>query len=384
MPAAKRPPLSMIARAADLHALTEWLAQEPLIAVDTESNSLFAYRERVCLIQLSTRSADYIVDPLAIDNLAPLGALFAAPHIEKVLHAAENDVMVLRRDFDFRFVNIFDTAAAARIIGRKAVGLASMLEEFFGVVLDKRYQRANWAARPIPAEQLDYARMDTHYLPTLRDILYQQLVQGDHLAEALETFETLTTVQQSLAQFDPNGFWYNNHARDLSRRQMAILRELDLLRDQLAQARDVPPFKVLNDEALAHLARQAPQTLDALYTVQGVSSALIARNGSALLAAIEAGLRAPLPSRPEQTRQDANTLARYNALREWRKERAAARGVESDVIVPKEALWAMAENPPRSLADLEHVPSLGAWRRAQYGAALLEVLANVPEEDVSD
>lgn len=384
MPAAKRPPLSMIASAPDLNALTERLAQEPLIAVDTESNSLFAYRERVCLIQLSTRSDDYIIDPLAIDDLAPLGALFAAPHIEKVLHAAENDIMVLRRDFDFRFVNIFDTAAAARIIGRKAVGLASMLEEFFGVVLDKRYQRANWAARPIPAEQLDYARMDTHYLPTLRDILYQQLVQGDHLAEALETFETLTTVQQSLAQFDPNGFWHNNHARDLSRRQMAILRELYLLRDQLAQARDVPPFKVLNDEALAQLARHAPQTLNDLYAVQGVGSALIARSGSALLAAIAAGLRAPLPSRPEQTRQDANTLARYNALREWRKERAIARGVESDVIVPKEALWAMAENPPRSLADLERVPSLGAWRRAQYGAALLEVLANVPEEDVSD
>jgi ribonuclease D len=381
MPDAKRASLTVIAQPLDLQQLVERLAQEPLIAVDTESNSLFAYRERVCLVQLSTRSADYIVDPLALDDLSPLGALFAAPHIEKVLHAAENDIMVLRRDFGFRFAHIFDTAMAARILGRKTLGLAAMLEEFFGVALDKRFQRANWAIRPLPAEQLDYARMDTHYLPALRDMLHAQLAQRGHLAEAQESFEQLMHVQQSQAQFDPNGFWFISQARDFTPRQMAILRELYALRDQLAQARDLPPFKVLTDDVLAQLAQRAPRTLAELRAMSGVSDALIARDGDALLAAIAAGQRAEPPVRPEQTRQDANVLARYNALREWRKNRAAARGVESDVIVPREALWAIAENPPRSLDDLAKVPSLGAWRRAQYGPELLEVLANVPLED---
>lgn len=381
MPDAKRTSLTIIARQDDLDALVERLAHESLIAVDTESNSLFAYRERVCLIQLSTRNADYIVDPLALDDLAPLGALFAAPHIEKVLHAAENDIMVLRRDFGFRFTHIFDTAMAARILGRKTLGLAAMLQEFFGVALDKRFQRANWAARPLSAEQLDYARMDTHYLPALRDLLHEQLVKRGHLAEAQESFEQLTTVQQSQAQFNPNGFWFINQARDFTPRQMAILRELYALRDRLAQERDLPPFKVLTDEALAQLAQQAPQTLSALRAVSGVSEWLATQSGAAILAAIAAGQRAEPPARPEQMRQDANVLARYNALREWRKNRAAARGVESDVIVPREALWAMAENPPRTLDDLANVPSLGAWRRAQYGAELLDVLASVPLEE---
>lgn len=380
MPNAKLPPPTVITHAPDLHQLVERLAQEPLIAVDTESNSLYAYRERVCLIQLSTRSADYIIDPFALSDLTPLGALFAAPQIEKVLHAAENDIMVLRRDFGFRFANIFDTAAAARILGRKALGLAAMLEEFFGVKLDKRHQRANWAARPLPPEQLDYARMDTHYLPPLRDILGAQLAERGCSAEAAEIFEQLTNVQQAQAQFDPNGFWHISHARDFSLRQMAILRELYLLRDQLAQARDLPPFKVLTDETLAQLAARPPQTLAELRAVSGVADWLVAQSGAAILEAIVTGKRAPLPARPEQAQRDAVVLARYNALREWRKNRALARGVESDVIVPREALWAMAENPPRSLEDLANVPSLGAWRRAQYGAEILQVLSSVPED----
>lgn len=380
MPDAKLPPPIFIAQPAELAQLVERLAQEPLIAVDTESNSLYAYRERVCLIQLSTRSADYIVDPFALDDLTPLGALFAAPQIEKVLHAAENDIMVLRRDFGLRFANIFDTAMAARILGRKPFGLAAMLEECFGVKLDKRHQRANWAVRPLPPEQLDYARMDTHYLPALHDILEAQLAERGCSEEAREIFEQLTTVQQAQAHFDPNGFWHISHARDFSPRQMAILRELYLLRDQLAQSSDLPPFKVLTDETLAHLAASQPQSLSELRAIKGVADRLIAQSGKAILEAISIGKSAPLPVRPMPPQPDAVVLARYNALREWRKNRAVARGVESDVIVPREALWAMAEHPPRCLEDLANVPNLGAWRRAQYGAEILQVLASLPED----
>ncbi|PJF34398.1 MAG: hypothetical protein CUN49_15865, partial [Candidatus Thermofonsia Clade 1 bacterium] len=194
-------------------------------------------------------------------------------------------------------------------------------------------------------------------------------------------FEQLTNVQQSQAQFDPNGFWSIGYARDLTPRQMAILRELYLLRDQLAQAYDLPPFKVLSNETLVQLAQKAPNRPSQLSAVSGLSDWLIAENGKAILEAIAAGQRADLPQRPEQAPQDMNVLARYNALREWRKKRAMTRGVESDVIVPREALRAMAENPPRSFEELANVPGLGAWRRAQYGAEILEVLASVPPQE---
>lgn len=363
----------MITSMAALRELAERLATEPLIAVDTESNSLYAYREQVCLIQISTRHEDWLIDPLAVHDLSELGALMANPAIEKVLHAADNDVMCLKRDFGFEFANLFDTMQAARVLGRKNVGLGSLLEEHFGVRVNKAYQRANWAIRPLPREQLEYARMDTHYLPTLRDMLRKELEEKGHLTEALELFEAITALAPSIQTFDPEGYWHINAARDLTRRQMAALRELYLLRDQLAFQRDVPPFKVATDEALATIARSGAQTANEITALPGCGG--LGRYANEVVAAVRRGVTAPLPSRPNEPRTDDEILARYNRLRDWRKARAAERGVESDVIVSKEALWAMAINVPHSLSDLETVPGLGPWRRERYGESLLRLLA---------
>src|SRR5258707_4438061 len=146
-----------------LRVLVDELQKQSLIAVDTESNSLYAYQERVCLIQISTLDHDWLVDPLALDDLSPLAPLFASTAIEKVFHAAEYDLMCMKRDFGFTFNNLFDTMLAARIIGLKAFGLGALLEQYFGVQADKRFQRADWSQRPIPIEQVRYAQQDTHY-----------------------------------------------------------------------------------------------------------------------------------------------------------------------------------------------------------------------------
>jgi ribonuclease D len=111
------PRSTLISRPQSLRKLTDTLAQESILAVDTESNSLYAYRERVCLIQFSTTERDYLVDPLAIDDLSPLASIFASKRIEKIFHAAEYDIIMLKRDFNFRFMNLFDTMLAARILG---------------------------------------------------------------------------------------------------------------------------------------------------------------------------------------------------------------------------------------------------------------------------
>ena len=143
------------------------LSKQAIIAVDTESNSLYAYQERVCLMQFSSPEKDYLVDPLAIDA-SPLGPLFRSPDIEKIFHAAEYDLIMLDHDFGFQVSNLFDTMVAARILGWKAVGLGSILREQFGINVEKKYQRANWGRRPLPDEMLTYAQLDTHYLIPLR------------------------------------------------------------------------------------------------------------------------------------------------------------------------------------------------------------------------
>ena len=162
------PPI-LVADQDGLDRLVGALAAHPVVAVDTESNSLHAYRERVCLIQFSTPAADYIVDPIRLPDLGPLAPLFANPDQQKVFHAAEYDLICLRRDYRFEFANIFDTMSAARTLGWPQVGLAAILDTHFGVTMNKKYQRADWKRRPLTPEQLDYARLDTHYLVALRD-----------------------------------------------------------------------------------------------------------------------------------------------------------------------------------------------------------------------
>src|SRR5258708_36855385 len=185
------PPPVLVAAPESLGRLVAALVREPAIGVDTESNSLFAYRERVCLIQFSTPDQDFILDPLAVDDLSALGPLFANPAQQKIFHAAEYDLICLKRDYDFKFANVFDTMVAARTLGWPRLGRAAILQDRFGVTMNKRFQRANWGERPLTDELLDYARLDTRYLVALREVLAAELAAGGRTEEAQEEFERL-------------------------------------------------------------------------------------------------------------------------------------------------------------------------------------------------
>ena len=147
------------------------------MAIDLESNSLYSYREEVCLIQLSTAEKDYILDPIAGSDLFGLGQIIQDPSIEKVLHAAEYDCILLRRQYGWKLENLFDTMWAARILGHARYGLANVLEDAYGIKLNKKYQKANWCKRPLTKAQLNYAQMDTHFLLQLRDFARRRIAE---------------------------------------------------------------------------------------------------------------------------------------------------------------------------------------------------------------
>src|SRR5262245_24645052 len=184
MPDSPLPPPLLIAEPGGLTALLQRLTSEPAIAVDTESNSIFAYREQVCLIQFSTSVQDYLIDQLTLPDLQALWPVVAYPQQQKIFHASEYYLICLKRDYGFEFANVFDTMIAARTLDRPHVGLAPLLEAHFGVKLNKKYQRANWGQRPLTAEQLSYARLDTHYLLPLRDVLATELIASGRFEEA--------------------------------------------------------------------------------------------------------------------------------------------------------------------------------------------------------
>ncbi len=370
------PPATIIVSDEELAEHAARWAAEPLLAIDTESNSLYAYREQVCLIQLSTRTADFIIDPLEVADLSPLAPILADPGVEKVFHAAEYDLMCLKRDFDFTFAGLFDTMLAARICGEGQLGLASMLSAHFGVEVDKKHQRADWGARPLSPELLHYAQLDTHFLPLLRDLWKTRLEEQGRWPEAREAFGELARIPPAERHFDPEGFWRINGAQDLSPRQLSLIRELYLLREQLAKARDVPPFKIFDDRALLALAQVAPHHLGDLPGLPGMSALQIRRYGRDILRAVQRGETSRPPTPHRHPRPDPHTLIRYEALRNWRKQRAQERGVESDVIVPRDALWELARRAPTSLEELSAIPGLGPWKVQAYGVEILQVIAS--------
>ncbi len=373
----------LVAEPDSLARLVDDLAREPAMGVDTESNSLYAYRERVCLIQFSTPAQDYILDPLALVDLSALGSLFANPAQQKVFHAAEYDLICLKRDYDFKFANVFDTMVAARTLGWPRLGLGAILQERFGVTMNKRFQRANWGERPLTDELLDYARLDTRYLVALEGVLAAELAAAGRAAEAQEEFERLERVTGAASQspggpaadgVNPQAFWRINGARDLTPAQAGVLRELFLYREHQAERADRPPFKIMSDQTLLELARVQPVSLDELPGLPGMTQAQIQRHGARLLQAVRRGQAAGPVRPPHAEREPDSVRERYELLHQWRKRRAQARGVESDVIIPRDALWELARLNPDSLEALEHVEHLGPWRRATYGAELLAIL----------
>jgi ribonuclease D len=379
------PPPIWVDKPASFRAMLAHLRGEPALAVDTESNSLYVYHERVCLIQISVPGTDYLVDSLALDDLYGLGPLLADPAVLKVFHGAEYDLSVLHRDFRFVVAHLFDTMWASRILGWPAHGLAALLKAHFGVTLNKKYQRANWGLRPLPPAQLDYARLDTHYLLPLHEIQVRELETSERWPQARHRFNQLVQTRWEPKAFDRDGFWRLSGVRDLDDAGRGVLRELYLFRDERARAENRPPFKVLTNKVLLALSEERPEALSRLHQVKGISRRMVGKHGRGLLDAIRQGAKQPLAweERPRTNhdsgrgyngRPSAACQARFEALRTWRNAAAEGRGVEPDMVLTNQTLWAIAQRNPRKLGDLTQDGLLAPWQADEFGTGLLAVL----------
>ena len=351
------------------------LQGRPRFAIDFEANSLYVYRESICLIQISTEETDYIVDPLVGLNLEPLGDLIEDPAVEKVLHSAEYDLFLCKRHHGWDMENLFDTAWAVRILGFEKTGYGNVVEKIFGVKLQKKHQKANWCERPLSEDKLTYAQNDTHYLLSLRDNLANALQENGHWEEAQELFWEQCQIDPPNTDFDPDGFWRIREVKQMTPRERAVMRALYLYRDDEAQKQNRPHFRIFGDRTMAEVVEKMPASNQQLAQIKGMNSRQIKRYGKGILHAIRQGKQDPLPIRPPRDPRPAATVARrYEDLRQWRKNTAVARGVESDVIMSRQTMWEMANVKPSSLSELKTIESLGDWRRKRYGAEIIKVL----------
>ncbi|MGD8315502.1 MAG: HRDC domain-containing protein [Syntrophobacterales bacterium] len=286
MKASMHPP-KLIATQPELEKFLEYISDAKHLAVDSESNSYFAYRPRVCLIQISRNHKDFILDPLTLEDVSPLGRIFADPSIEKVLHAAENDLIGFKKDFRFRMRNVFDTSVACRLLGRRKLGLARILAEEFGVKLDKKYQRCNWEKRPLSAEQLYYAQLDTHFLIDLRNRLHGELLKKNLWSQAQKEYLRLEEIRLNLPRkWDPDGYLRLKGAQKLSEPSLRVLKELSAYRERLARSINKAPFRVMNNEFMVRVARAMPRDVASLLRIRGLPSRFKGKGAAKLLGII--------------------------------------------------------------------------------------------------
>ncbi|MBN2047097.1 MAG: ribonuclease D [Anaerolineaceae bacterium] len=352
------------------------LKNEPIIAVDTESNSLFAYDEQVCLLQFSTPTQDYLVDTLALMDLSILAPIFSDASIEKIFHAAEYDVICLKRDFGFEFEHIFDTMIGARTLGWTQVGLGSLLESLFDVKVNKKYQRTNWSKRPLDDAQLDYARTDTHYLINLRDRIKSELMEKNRWEMAREDFQRMCQISVPPPTDPIEQCWRSCNKRHFNLQQQTVLYELCAYREKSARRANLPPFKVLSKNILSQTAENCPRSIKELKQNVSISDKLIQRHGKALISAVRRGLEQNPIRRPKKTRKNQEPYhTNLDRLREWRKNTAKKHQVESDVILSRDLLEQIAATDPKNLADLESVMASAPHRFMTYGASILDTLS---------
>ncbi len=378
-------PLANWIRSADeLRARVESLAGSQAVALDTESDSLHHYREKVCLIQLASEAGTAsLIDPLALNDLSALAPLCADPAIVKIFHAADYDLTCLKRDFGFQFVNVFDTMIASRSLGLTEIGLDAVLLRYFEVLPGKSRQRDDWSERPLSPAQEAYAITDVRYLIPLRERLLADLRAMGREAWVLEECEAVAAIPAGGRVFDPDGFLWLKGARQLQGQGLAVFRELYRARERWAEAADRPVFKVLGNETLVHLALERPKTPQALLKIRGCSPYVLRKHGDGIFQAIARGEATPeaeLPAYPESPRRHVPGIVqrRGERLKKWREAAAPRFALDPGILLPQRLIDRLAEEGPADLAALARLDGFRRWRVQAFGPEILACMTDAP------
>jgi ribonuclease D len=349
------------------------------LALDTEGASFHRFLDRIYLLQISTREESAIIDPLPIGSPARLGQLLESKGVEVVFHDADYDLRLLHQDYGWHVTNIFDTRVASQLLGIKSFGLAALLEQFFDVKLDKKHQRADWSMRPLTPDMLAYAAQDTRYLLQLKDHMKSELTRRGRLHWAEEEFARLEGTRWEAEQ-SMEGFLRLKGARDLSRRELAVLREVANWRDTVAAQLDRATFRVIGNEALFEIARRAPMNTSELSTIKGMPKGMIERAGADIVAAIRHGMEVPeaeLPKFPKGQRwnKDRDFDEKVNRVKAVRDAAATRLELDPGVLCSRERLENIARSGAKTLEDLAAVPDLRRWQIEEMGEGFVKGLA---------
>jgi ribonuclease D len=362
-----------------LEATLESFAGERVIALDTEASSFHRFRESVCLVQLSTRSRTFLVDPLSLPDLSPLGRLLADPGMEVVIHDADYDLRILAKHHGIRVENVFDTLVAAELVNEPEIGLAALLGKYQGLQIDKRFQKADWSKRPLPQPMLEYAAGDTSHLIALRDILEEKLRAKGRWEWAEEEFALLTDAPFNLPVNDEPAFLRMKGAKTLKPHELAILRELFQWRDGIAEKQDRASFMILGNDVILSLATEPPKGMKDILQRKGVNERVIERYGTAIMAAVQRGLDLPKEEWPrvpkgKRWQRDDDYEHRLKRLKQTRDQLTTEHDLRPGIVAANQLLMDIARTLPGDMDALAALPGMRRYQVKHFGEGLLKAL----------
>ncbi|MBC2715334.1 MAG: ribonuclease D [Desulfobacteraceae bacterium] len=370
--------LVYINSASGLNDIIEDLRKETLIAFDLEADSMFHFKEKVCLIQVATASLNYIIDPLSIPDLSPLSQILSDPDITKIFHGADYDVRSLYRDYQIAIHNLFDTELASRFLGNAETGLNTVLQNRFGITLEKKYQKKDWSQRPLPKPMIAYAAKDVQYLIPLYKIQQKELAEKERLEWVSEECRDLTLVRSGPLNERPL-FTKMKGAGRLDKRCLAVLEALLEFRLSIAEAKDRPLFKVIGNASLTKIAVARPATMEQLIKTNALSAKQLNMYGNPILRHIKKALAMPegnLPqypyTRPRRISNDVS--ARFKTLKQWREQEALDLEIDPGVLINNTVLKTIAESNPQKPEDLDAIPVLKNWQKKELGKEITATL----------
>ncbi|MFH1491638.1 MAG: HRDC domain-containing protein, partial [Pseudomonadota bacterium] len=354
------------------------LAKATALGVDLEADSMYHYLEKICLIQISTPSETFLIDPLSVGDLQPLAPIFADSGITKIFHGADYDIRSLYRDFQMEVNALFDTQIAAKFLGVRETGLANLLRERMGIFIEKKYQKKDWSKRPLPDAMLDYAAQDSCQLLPLARILRKELRAISRLSWVMEECEILSKVRAKANRVTPLFLSFKGASR-LDPRSLAVLEEILKLRESLAKRRNVPPFKVLGNTQIMGVVEQKPLSARDLERTKTLSPKQIKAFGTALVKKTEEAMAVPEDVLPRYPRRAPNKSSRrisgrIKALKDWRQKRAAGMGVDSAIVCSNAQIQSLSAVNPRAMSELQEIRELKVWQRKAFGHEICDLM----------
>lgn len=364
-----------------LERITKFLERNKTIAVDLEADSMYHFKEKVCLVQVSTKKTNIVIDPLQAKDLSPLQPIFSSHDIKKVIHGADYDVRSLYRDFNIEIHNLFDTHLASMFLGMKETGLDAILQQRFNVALNKKYQKADWSKRPLPEEMIEYAAMDATYLVSLSEILEKELEKKGRLYWVYEECDILCKMRHASSGGNPLYLKFKGAGR-LKPRSLAVLEALLQFRKKVAEKKDKPLYKIVGNDSLMKISTARPFTIRRLKCTKALSGRQISMYGYKLVEIISKVLETPGDALPVYLREKGPVLEpevpkRIKALKFWRDSKAKELEIVPAIVGNNALISAIAIKNPLHTNDLAAIKLMKNWQKKEFGKEIVAVLRSV-------